>query len=117
LPFPNGFFDTVYVIEAIVHTPSLASVYTEIFRVLKPGGRFGVFEWVMLAEYFDASNPHHIYLRHGGNGIACIRTSEEAQHAMRSVGFIVERSEDLGNNTDPILRWNICSGSTEFAKT
>lgn len=44
MPFPDNSFDAVYAIEATVHAPSLAGVYTEIFRVLKPGGTFGVYE-------------------------------------------------------------------------
>lgn len=118
--FPNESFDVVYAIEATVHALSLASVHAEIFRVLKPGGRFGEYEWVMLANNFDANNPRHIYLRHGlkrGNGIACVRTSAEAKHALHSAGFVLERSEELGDNNDPIPWWYVCSGATEFAKT
>lgn len=44
MPFPDNTFDAVYAIEATVHAPSLAGVYSEIFRVLKPGGTFGVYE-------------------------------------------------------------------------
>ena len=44
IPFPDNSFDAIYAIEATVYAPSLARVYAEIFRVLKPGGRFGVYE-------------------------------------------------------------------------
>jgi sterol 24-C-methyltransferase len=42
MPFDDNTFDGVYAIEATVHAPSLAGVYAEIFRVLKPGKVFCV---------------------------------------------------------------------------
>jgi sterol 24-C-methyltransferase len=45
IPFPDNSFDAAYAMEATVHAPSLEGVYSEIFRVLKPGGTFGVYEW------------------------------------------------------------------------
>lgn len=60
---PNS-FDAVYAIEATVHAPSLEGVYREIFKVLKPGGVFGVYEWLMTDDY-DASNPKHREICHG----------------------------------------------------
>lgn len=60
---PNS-FDAVYAIEATVHAPSLEGVYSQIFKVLKPGGVFGVYEWLM-TENYDASNPKHREICHG----------------------------------------------------
>ena len=37
----------------------LAEVYSEIRRVLKPGGIFASYEWVATAE-FDPNNPEHV---------------------------------------------------------
>jgi sterol 24-C-methyltransferase len=84
--FPSASFDAAYAIEATVHAPSLEAVYSQIFRVLKPGGVFGVYEWVMTDAY-DESNEHHRKIRLGierGNGIA-----------MKKAGFVVEHEEDL----------------------
>ena len=60
---PNS-FDAVYAIEATVHAPSLEGVYSEIFKVLKPGGVFGVYEWLMTDNY-DPTNPRHREICHG----------------------------------------------------
>ncbi len=103
-----------------MHAPSLAAVYSEIFRVLKSGSRFGVKRMGDAKRHFDTSNSRHTFLRHGierGNGIVQICTSAEAEAAMSSAGFILEKSGDLGDNNDPIPWWYVCSGSTEFAKT
>ena len=64
MSFPENSFDAVYAIEATVHAPSLEGVYSQIFRVLKPGGVFGVYEWCMTDAY-DASNPEHKKIAHG----------------------------------------------------
>ncbi|TIA45996.1 S-adenosyl-L-methionine-dependent methyltransferase, partial [Aureobasidium pullulans] len=62
MPFPDNTFDFVYAQEATVHAPELRDVYTEICRVLKPGGVFGVGEWCM-TDKFDPKNEHHIDIR------------------------------------------------------
>ena len=38
--------------------------YRQAFKVLKPGGVFGVYEWLMTDDY-DASNPKHREICHG----------------------------------------------------
>lgn len=79
-------------------------MYEQIYRVLKPGGRFGVYEWVM-TDRFDESNPEHRAIRLGierGNGIVNMRTSAEAIEAIQAAGFVLEHEEDLAERPDPI---------------
>lgn len=106
MKFPENSFDAVFAIEATVHAPSLQGVYEQIYRVLKPGGRFGVYEWVM-TDKFDDSNPAHCAIRLGiqrGNGIASMKTGKHAEEAIKAAGFILEHSEDLAARPDSI-RW------------
>lgn len=58
MSFPEASFDAVYAIEATVHAPSLEGVYSQIFKVLKPGGTFGVYEWC-LTDNYDPKNQEH----------------------------------------------------------
>ena len=100
--FPESTFSAAYAIEATVHAPSLEGVYSQIFRVLKPGGVFGVYEWVMTDAY-DASNKRHREIRlaiERGNGIANMVSRKEALAAMRSAGFVIEHEEDLAERKD-----------------
>jgi len=102
--FGENSFDAVYAIEATVHAPSFAGVYGEIMKVLKPGGVFGVYEWVM-TDAWDPSIPSHKELGHElevGNGIPEMRSCRVARDALLSVGFDIEHEEDLANRDDPV---------------
>ncbi|KAL9106021.1 MAG: hypothetical protein Q9187_008617 [Circinaria calcarea] len=102
--FPEDSFDAVYAIEATVHAPSLQGVYEQIYRVLKPGGTFGVFEWVMTDKY-DDGNPEHRAIRLGierGDGIANMTPRKHALQAIKAVGFTVEYEEDLAARPDQV---------------
>jgi sterol 24-C-methyltransferase len=102
MDFPENSFDAVYAIEATVHAPSLEGVYSQIFRVLKPGGVFGVYEWLMTDNY-DNDNPHHREIRLGievGDGIANMVKISEGIAAIKAAGFELELHEDLAKRPD-----------------
>lgn len=54
----------MYSIEATCHAPDKVGVYSEIFRVLKPGGLYATYEWVV-TEDFDETNPEHVKIKKG----------------------------------------------------
>lgn len=102
MDFPEATFDAVYAIEATVHAPSLEGIYSQIFRVLKPGGVFGVYEWLMTDKY-DNDNPHHRDIRLGieqGDGISNMEKIEVALAAIKAAGFELELHEDLADRPD-----------------
>lgn len=104
MKFPESSFDAVYAIEATVHAPSLEGIYSQIFRVLKPGGVFGVYEWLMTDAY-DNSNARHREIRLGieqGDGIANMEKIEVALAAMKAAGFELEVNEDMADRPDPM---------------
>lgn len=99
--FPPNSFSAAYAIEATVHAPSLEAVYAQVFRVLKPGAVFGLYEWVMTDAY-DESNKRHREIRLGierGNGISNMVSKREALAAMQQAGFVVEFEEDLAERS------------------
>jgi len=104
MSFPDNSFDAVYAIEATVHAPELVGVYSEIFRVLKPGGVFGVYEWLMTDEY-NNDNPKHREIRLGielGDGISNMVKVSEGLKAVKDAGFTLEHHEDLADRPDPV---------------
>ncbi|KAG4411167.1 Delta(24)-sterol C-methyltransferase [Cadophora malorum] len=102
MSFPENSFDCVYAIEATVHAPSLEGVYSQIFKVLKPGGVFGVYEWLMTDKY-DNDNEHHREIRLGieiGDGISNMVKISEGLAAIKAAGFELELHEDLAKRPD-----------------
>lgn len=102
MSFPANTFDAVYAIEATVHAPSLEGVYSQIFRVLKPGGVFGVYEWLMTDNY-DNDDPKNREIRLGieqGDGISNMVKISEALAAIKAAGFSLEFHEDLADRPD-----------------
>jgi len=55
LPFPPGTFDVVFSKDSIIHIPDKPVLMAEVFRVLKPGGRFLASDW--LIGHDDAPSP------------------------------------------------------------
>ncbi|CEH18676.1 sterol 24-c-methyltransferase [Ceraceosorus bombacis] len=102
--FGENSFDAVYAIEATCHAPSWEGIYGEIFRVLKPGGYFGLYEWCM-TDAWDASDPEHKRIAHGievGDGIPEMRPIKAARSALKQVGFQIETDVDLADVGDKI---------------
>lgn len=102
MSFPTESFDAVYAIEATVHAPSLEGVYSQIYRVLKPGGVFGVYEWLMTDAY-DNDNPRHREIRLGieqGDGISNMVRVSDGLEAIKAAGFELEVARDLADNDD-----------------
>ncbi|KAF8635452.1 hypothetical protein AX15_000430 [Amanita polypyramis BW_CC] len=117
--FGEGYFDAVYAIEATVHAPTWEGVYSEIFKVLKPGGVFGVYEWCM-TDTWDPSIPEHKELAHQielGNGIPEMRPLRLAREALNTVGFVVEHEEDLAERPDPVPWYYPLEGDIMKAQT
>lgn len=112
IPFPSNSFDAIYAIEATLHAPSLAAVYSEVHRVLKPGGVFALYEWVLNPSY-SPLDSHHRSIRHRiehGDGIPHLVTQSEALSAMRTAGFTLTHHDDLANKGDRVHWWYPLAG-------
>lgn len=119
MSFPDNSFDAVYAIEATVHAPTLEGIYSEIFRVLKPGGVFGVYEWLMTDEY-DNNNLNHREIRLGieqGDGISNMCKVQEALDAMKAAGFDLLRHEDMADRPDPYPWYWPLSGEMKYMQS
>ncbi|KAJ2355020.1 Delta(24)-sterol C-methyltransferase [Coemansia erecta] len=101
MPFGDCEFDAVYAIEATCHAPVLRDVYAQMYRVLKPGGYFAIYEWC-LTDKFDETNEEHkklaLAIEHG-DGIAKLFSTRVALQAAKDAGFEIERAQDLAHET------------------
>ncbi|KAK9459079.1 S-adenosyl-L-methionine-dependent methyltransferase [Lipomyces oligophaga] len=119
MDFPNETFDAVYAIEATVHAPKLEGVYGEIYRVLKPGGTFAVYEWVMTDKY-DETIPLHREISYGieiGDGIPKMYKVDVARDALKTVGFEILHEEDLAAKGDEVPWYYPLSGEWKYCRS
>lgn len=119
MDFGAGRFDAVYAIEATVHAPSLKGVYGEIYKVLKPGGIFGVYEW-LLTDKYDDTNENHRQIRRGiefGNGISRMVGVDVADKALSDVGFELLHREDLAQRGDSVPWYYALTGDLKQVRT
>jgi SAM-dependent methyltransferase len=60
-PFDAGSFDVVFSKDSIVHIPDKAALATDVFRVLRPGGRLVASDW-LIAHDGDPSPAMAAYI-------------------------------------------------------
>ncbi|KAF9920151.1 Delta(24)-sterol C-methyltransferase [Linnemannia zychae] len=119
MPLENETFDACYAIEATPHASSLKGVYAEAYRILKPGGVFACYEWVLTDKY-DPSNSEHRRIAKGiklGCSLVNLVTEQECLDALKSAGFEIVEYEDRAVNKDPIPWYYPLSGELRYART
>jgi ubiquinone/menaquinone biosynthesis C-methylase UbiE len=85
LPFEAASFDVVFSKDSLVQIPDKASIFAEILRVLRPGGRFIASDWLRGGSgAYSAEMMEFFRLE----GIAYNMASlEESAAALRAAGF------------------------------
>ena len=107
IPAAEASFDAAYQIEATPHAPDKEGAFAEIWRVLRPGGVFGGYEWCLTSGY-NAEDPDHWEIKKGiqtGNSLPDIALVDDVPAALRNVGFDVIESFDVAGQADPETPW------------
>ncbi len=86
LPFPDASFDYVYSHGVLHHSDEPRKVVHEIFRVLRPGGRFNIHVYALFS-YFTLWTM----LRHGRDWKLCIENSRDPVHIDLNTGRSLRR--------------------------
>eukprot|EP00667_Euglena_gracilis_P013315 EG_transcript_13724 len=97
MSFANNSFDAVYAIEATCHAPSRLGVFSQMYRVVKPGGLIGLYEWVM-TDKFNPQNSEEKAIKLGvehGDSIAELTDKAAVLAAVEEAGFEVLEHYDL----------------------
>ena len=107
IPAAEASYDAAYQIEATPHAPDKEGVFAEIWRVLRPGGVFGGYEWCMTSLY-NAGDPRHQEIKKGietGNSLPDIASFDDVTGALQNVGFEVTDAFDAAGDSDPETPW------------
>lgn len=91
LPWADETFDVAYEIEATCHSPNRVKTFGGVARVLKPGGLFAGYDWVMLKSY-DPNNKDHVRIKEGievGNGLPTLCEPQHILDCLEQAGFEV----------------------------
>ncbi|KAI0523741.1 S-adenosyl-L-methionine-dependent methyltransferase [Xylaria bambusicola] len=96
LPFADESFDAFYEIQALSLCKDPKALFKEIYRILKPGSRFLLMDWVSLPAY-DPENPTHTSLMRRVKpliGAVGTPTPTSFEKALEDAGFTVTRSDN-----------------------
>jgi len=98
----------------------LESVYSEVFRTLKPGSILVAYEWVTTPAY-DPTNKQHVAIADEiiiGNGLPALNSWKDAEEAGKKVGFKLLKSRDLAIMPDGSITpwWWRLSKNTKLFK-
>lgn len=89
--WPAEYFDAAFEIEATCHSPNRVDTFSGIAKVLKKGGLFAGYEWVMTDKY-DKNNKDHVRIKEGievGNALPTLVHYTHVVECMEKSGFEV----------------------------
>jgi tocopherol O-methyltransferase len=95
MALPDASFDIVWALESVAHAQDKFHFFSEGWRVLKPGGRLIMFDWLRRARDYSADNERMLKRWLAGFAIPDMNTPTEYMEAMHAVGFTDIQFEDI----------------------
>lgn len=104
-PFGNGSFDIVFEVEALCHAQDAVVAFNEAYRILRPGGRFILFDGFRASDLSSYSQDLQLAVRlvELTMAVEAFPTLDHWLSIARTAGFDVVGSTDLSNATMPNL--------------
>lgn len=97
--FPDRSFDVVWACESLCHSPRKSDFYQEAFRLLKPGGRLVIAEYIRQARPLAPPREGLLNQWLRGWAIPDIDTAEEHRENARQAGFTGMDIRDITAHT------------------
>ena len=120
LPWADATFDVAYAIEATCHSPDRVQTFGGVARVLKKGGLFAGYEWVMTDKY-NPNDKDHVRIKEGievGNGLPTLVAPEVIIDCMQKAGFEILDSYDANrgvHNSNEIPWYETLNGKMSIS--
>lgn len=107
LPFADNTFDAFYQIQALSLCKDIPALFKEVYRVVKPGSKISLLDWVSLPPY-DPKNEEHMELMRRVKpliGAVGTPTPESFARDLESAGFKVTVSDNasVGGLQAPLI--------------
>lgn len=118
-PFPNASFDVVWALESLCHAPDKASFYREAARLLRPGGRLVVAEYMRAVRPLSELGERMVREWLDGWAIPDLDTPDEHVAYATACGLATVTLENFTPRARPSLRrlYRIAVASYPFALT
>jgi N-methyltransferase StaMA len=101
VPFADGTFDAAYAIESVSHIPDRTLAFAEIGRVLRPGGRVAVTDFVLRRPIADKAVADRLSANSANFENGPILLQEEYEAVVRAAGLEVVEFTDIGEAVRP----------------
>ncbi|MBF2063168.1 MAG: methyltransferase domain-containing protein [Calothrix sp. C42_A2020_038] len=105
LPFPDEYFDGVYLFESACHMPDKSKFYQECGRVLRKGGRFVGTDWMRREGLTPQEELEYIEPIYRYHAVPHMVTLSELQDYLQAAGFFVEILEDASARGNVMRNW------------
>jgi cyclopropane fatty-acyl-phospholipid synthase-like methyltransferase len=102
--FPEASFDIVWAVESVCHAPDKSAFYREAVRLLRPGGRVVVADYVRAGRPLDPTGEKLLHEWLDGWAIPDIDSPVEHLEHLAAAGFDEPRLDDVTVHTRPSLR-------------
>lgn len=103
-PFPDATFDIVWAVESLCHAPEKSAFYREAARLLRPGGRVVVADFIRAGRPLDSTGERLLHEWLDGWAVPDIDTPGEHLEGLAAAGFSEPRLDDVTAHTRPSLR-------------
>jgi cyclopropane fatty-acyl-phospholipid synthase-like methyltransferase len=98
-PYPDGSFSVIWACESVCHCPNKQSFYKEAFRLLKPGGRLIMAEYIRKERNMPMLGEQLLLSWCDGWSMPDLDTTEEHSNNLKSEGFINSEIKDVTSYT------------------